>query len=124
MNSRTTASDDAMVHPGSGNVFADLGLPEPEEDLIKATLAMRISRIVAEKGWSQSEAARVIGIDQPKVSALVRGRLAAFSAERLLSFLTALGQDVEIVVKPKADDGRQATMRVSIQDESASRVAE
>jgi len=77
--------------------------------------------IVAEQGWSQTEAAHVMGIDQPKVSALVRGHLAPFSAERLLSFLIALDQDVEIVVKPKDTDRRQATMRVLIHDESASR---
>lgn len=121
---RINTSDDELVHPSSGNVFADLGLPEPEEDLVKATLAMRITRIIAERGWSQNEAARVLKIDQPKVSALVRGRLASFSAERLLSFLTALDQDVEIVVRPKGDERQQATVRVSIQDETAAKSAQ
>lgn len=120
MTSQSLKNDDDAVYPSSGNVFADLGLPEPEEDLIKATLAVRIARVVEAKGWSQSEAAHVMGIDQPKVSALVRGRLASFSAERLLSFLIALGQDVEIVVRPKAADRRQATLRVTIRDESTS----
>jgi predicted XRE-type DNA-binding protein len=120
MVSQSPAHDDDAVYPSSGTVFADLDLPEPEEDLAKATLAMRIARIVATKGWSQNEAARVMGIDQPKVSALVRGRLSAFSAERLLSLLIALDQDVEIVVRPKAADRQQATLRVSILDETTS----
>ncbi len=121
MTGQIVARDDGRVHPGSGNVFADLGLPASAGDFIKASLAVRITRIVAEQGWSQTESAHVMGIDQPKVSALVRGRLTSFSAKRLFSFLIALDQDVEIVVKPKDTDRRQATMRVLIHDESALR---
>lgn len=108
--------DEAVAQPGSGNVFADLGLPEPEEALTKATLAMRIGQIIAHRGLSQTEAARVMGIDQPKVSALVRGRLAMFSTERLLCFLNALDQDVEIVVRPKQNVASRAIVRVTITD--------
>jgi predicted XRE-type DNA-binding protein len=84
---------------GSGNVFADLGLPQAEERLLKAQLASRIARIIADRGLTQRGAAAIMGIDQPKVSHLLHGRLAGFSAERLMTWLTALGQDVDIVVR-------------------------
>jgi len=75
MTGQIHASDDEVIHPSSGNVFADPGLPEPEEDLVKATLAMRITRIVAERGWSQNEAACVMGID-PGWTCVGRGAVA------------------------------------------------
>jgi predicted XRE-type DNA-binding protein len=84
----------------SGNVFADLGAADPEEHLIKASLVSKIDAILRERGLSQSAAAAAMGIDQPKVSALLAGRFRGYSVERLLHFLVALGQDVEIVVKP------------------------
>ncbi|MBM3240470.1 XRE family transcriptional regulator [Candidatus Poribacteria bacterium] len=71
----------------SGNVFKDLGLPNPEERLAKAQLALMIYDIIDERGLTQVEAARILGISQPKVSALRNGRLASFSIERLFSFL-------------------------------------
>lgn len=86
------------VTRGSGNVFADLGLPDAEERKAKAELARAISVLIEE--MPQKEAAALLGIDQPKVSALIRGRLKDFSTERLMGFLTRLGQDVEIHVKP------------------------
>ena len=86
----------------SGNVFADLGFENPEEELAKAKLTYQISRIIADHGWTQEQAAEVLGIDQPKVSALVRGRLSGFSIERLMRFLNALDHDVTITVSPKA----------------------
>ena len=89
------------VTPGSGNVFADLGFAEPEEELTKAQLASHIRQIVKRRGLTQVAAAALMGIDQPKVSALLNGRLANFSSERLMRLLTALGQDVEITLKPK-----------------------
>ncbi|MBI4492223.1 MAG: XRE family transcriptional regulator [Chloroflexi bacterium] len=88
--------------PSSGNVFADLDIPEPEELDLKAELVYRISTIIAERELTQVQAAETLGISHPKVSALLRGRLDGFSVERLLRFLTALGCDVEIAVKPKA----------------------
>ncbi|MFG1690578.1 helix-turn-helix domain-containing protein [Gemmatimonadota bacterium] len=84
-----------------GNVFADLGLPNADELKAKAELVIEISRIIEERGLKQVEAAEILGIDQPKVSALVRGRLRGFSMERLYRFLKALDQDVQIVVRPK-----------------------
>ena len=97
---------------GSGNVFADLEVAEPEEALAKATLAHEIGRIVARRGWTQGQAANVLGIDQPKVSALLRGRLGGFSTERLFRFLNALDHDVEIVVAPKAPSRPRAGITV------------
>jgi predicted XRE-type DNA-binding protein len=90
----------------AGNVFADLGVGAPEEALAKAGLAAQIAAIITRRKLTQVEAARLLGIDQPKVSGLLRGRLAGFSTDRLLRFLTALGSDVEIVVRPGRRRGR------------------
>ena len=89
------------VTPSSGNVFADLGFTEPEEELAKAQLASHIRRIIRHRRLTQVAAAALMGIDQPKVSALFNGRLANFSTDRLIRLLTALGQDVQIVVKER-----------------------
>jgi predicted XRE-type DNA-binding protein len=91
-------SDDFRIEEGSGNVFADLGLPNPEERLTKADLAMQISAALRARRLTQAKAAILFGIDQPKVSRLLRGQLSGFSTERLIHFLTLLGQDVVIVV--------------------------
>jgi len=85
---------------GSGNIFADLGLPNPEQELLKAQLSLHIYRIVKQRGLTQAQAAAVLGIKQPHVSALMRNRAGNFSVGRLMEFLTALGQDVRITVKP------------------------
>jgi predicted XRE-type DNA-binding protein len=82
----------------SGNVFADLGLPNPEEMLAKAELAIKIAEILRQRRLTQVQAAEVLGVDQPKVSALIRGRLSGFSIERLLRFLLLLGTDVSITI--------------------------
>lgn len=87
------------VKPSSGNVFKDLEVSQPEESLGKAELALQLAELISSKGLSQTAAARLLGVDQPKVSALLRGRLAGFSTERLLRFLTVLGSDVQIVVR-------------------------
>lgn len=84
----------------SGNVFADLGLPHPEQELLKAKLTLRIYRLIQKRGLKQAEAGKILGIKQPHVSALMRNRAGAFSVERLMDFLTALGQDIEITVRP------------------------
>jgi predicted XRE-type DNA-binding protein len=85
---------------GSGNVFADLGLPNPEQELLKAQLSLQIYRIVKQRGLTQAQAASVLGIKQPHVSALLRNRAGNFSVGRLMEFLTALGQDVRVTVRP------------------------
>ena len=105
-------SEDTRVQISSGNVFADLDLPNPEERLVKAELASKIGSAIEQKNLTQMEAAELLGIDQPKVSALTRGRLSGFSTARLLRFLNALGNDVEIVVKPKPEDRSEAKITV------------
>jgi predicted XRE-type DNA-binding protein len=84
----------------SGNVFHDLGLPHPEQELLKAQLTLQIYRLIKQRGITQTEAGKILGIKQPHVSALMRNRAGTFSVERLLEFLTALGQDIEITVRP------------------------
>ncbi len=101
------------VTRGSGNVFADLGLANPEERLAKAELALAISRVIKERGLTQREAAALLGIDQPKVSHVLRGRLADFSTERLMNFLTSLGRDVEIVVRPAPKSRKRGRLHVA-----------
>ena len=91
-----------LVRPSCGNVFADLDLDTPEELLIKADLARKITNIINAQNMTQTDAANILGIDQPKVSALVNGKLSGFSTTRVFRFLNALGRDVEIVVKPKS----------------------
>jgi len=88
------------VEKGSGNVFADLGLPNPEQELLKARLTLQIHKIIKARGLTQAKAGEVLGIKQPHVSTLMRNRAGNFSVGRLIEFLTALGQDVRITVKP------------------------
>ena len=88
------------MEPGSGNVFADLGLPDAGEHLIKAGLVVKIDRTIRQRHLTQVTAAQLMGIDQPKVSAMLAGQFRGYSVERLMRFLVALGHDVEIVVKP------------------------
>lgn len=90
----------ARTEKSNGNVFADLGLPHPEQELLKAKLALQIYRLIRKRGLKQADAGKILGIKQPHVSALMRNRSGSFSVERLMDFLTALGQDVEITVKP------------------------
>lgn len=86
----------------SGNVFADLGVRNPEEALAKAELAHKIAVLIRAKGLTQKRAAELLQIDQPKISALVRGQLTGFSLERLMRLLLLLGQDVRITVEKSA----------------------
>lgn len=85
----------------SGNVFADLGLPDAGEHLLKAGLVARIERTIRQRELTQAAAAALMSIDQPKVSAMLAGQFRGYSVERLMRFLVALGHDVEIVVKPR-----------------------
>jgi len=87
------------VEPGSGNVFRDLGFPHAEREQLRADLTLQIYRLIKQRGLTQAEAAEILGTRQPHVSTLMRGRSGAFSVERLMQFLTALGQDVEITVR-------------------------
>lgn len=106
-----TAEDDIAVTEGSDNVFADLGLPEADEELAKAELASLIRQVVKRRRLTQAEAAMLTSLDQPKISALINGRLAGFSSDRLMRCVTALGQDVEITIRA-APGGRRGRLRV------------
>jgi predicted XRE-type DNA-binding protein len=103
---------DIAVTAGSGNVFADIGLPEADEELAKAQLANHIRHVLRSRRLTQASAAKLMGIDQPKVSALLNGRLTRFSSERLMRLLTALGQDVEITIKAKPRNRAHGRIRV------------
>lgn len=105
-------SEDITVTSGCGNVFADLGLPDSDELLVKAKLAGQISDIISQRNLTQSEAADLLGIDQPKVSALTRGKLSGFSLERLFRFLNTLGNNVEIRIVSNVHPNDQAQTRV------------
>jgi predicted XRE-type DNA-binding protein len=97
----------------SGNVFADIGLPNPEEHLIKASLVLKIDDLMKQRGLKQVEAAKLFGVKQPDVSKMLRGEFRQFSVERLLRFLVALGQDVDIVVRPHKGRRDRAQLRVA-----------
>jgi predicted XRE-type DNA-binding protein len=103
---------DIPVTASSGNVFDDLGLPEPDEQLTKAQLASHIRLVIKRQRLTQVAAAALMAIDQPKVSALLNGRLANFSTERLMRLLTALGQDVDITVRTKPRNRAHGRIRV------------
>jgi predicted XRE-type DNA-binding protein len=106
-------SAEIEVYPSCGNVFADMGLPDAEERLAKAELSIQIHEIIKKRRLTQLQAAEILGIDQPKVSALIRGRLKGFSMERLFHFLNTLGKDVQIIVKPKSRSKQFGSLRVA-----------
>ena len=99
MATELSEPDDTRVTRGSTNVFADHGLPDADKLLVKAGLVHRIGQLIDK--LTQVEAAKLLGIDQPKVSRLLRGDLYGFSTEQLMRFLNDLGHDVTIAVKPK-----------------------
>lgn len=88
------------IEKSSGNVFADLGLKNPDDLLAKAELTQQIYKIVETRGLKQREAAELLGLKQPDVSALLNGKFLDFSVDRLLTLLVRLNQDVQIVIKP------------------------
>ncbi|MGA3025343.1 MAG: helix-turn-helix transcriptional regulator [Bryobacteraceae bacterium] len=101
------------VEEGSGNVFADIGLPNPEEALAKAEIARQVNRILTERGLSQVQAGELLKIAQPRVSDLVRGRLGKFSLEKLLQFARLAGIDVEIQMRPSRKPGLKVKTRAA-----------
>ncbi len=114
MSNRNARPKKVRIERGSGNVFADLGLPDAEQRLTKANLAHEICSLIEAAGLSQTQAARRLGIDQPKVSMLMRGRLKDFSTERLMHFIVMLGRDVIIGIREPQDEG-QPSMRVLVE---------
>ncbi len=97
MARKTTAN---RTEASSGNVFADLGFPDPELEQFKATLMLQIYRIIKGQKLTQTQAGRMLGIKQPNVSRLMRGSSGSYSVDRLIEFLTALGQNVEVTIRP------------------------
>jgi predicted XRE-type DNA-binding protein len=97
---RKTHKRNARVTEGSRNVFADLDLPNPEQELLKAQLTLQIYTILKGSRMTKVEIAKILGVQQPQVSLLMRNRAGSFSVGRLMEFLTALRQDVEITVRP------------------------
>jgi predicted XRE-type DNA-binding protein len=105
--------DDEIIK-SSGNVFADLGLPNPEERLAKAELARQIRKIIAERDLTQAQAGALLGLAQPNVSNLLHGRLKGFSVEKLMEYLTALNRNVQIVVTPTKDGQERGAITVAV----------
>jgi predicted XRE-type DNA-binding protein len=99
---------------GSGNVFADLGVPNPAEALAKAQLARALCLLIEGEGLTQQAVAQRLGVDQPKVSALMRGRLTEFSTDRLLRFLLRLGHDVKISIRSRKATREPACLEVAV----------
>ena len=104
--------EDIKLEKSTGNVFADLSLDEPEERLAKSDLAIKIAEITNKRNLTQAQAAKLLGITQPKVSAILNGRLKGFSLEKLMLLMIALDQDVEIVVKGKPKAQEHGHLRV------------
>ena len=101
------------VEESSGNVFADLGFENPEGMLARAELARRICEIIAGRKLTKSQAAKILGHDEPEVSASRRGTLDGFSTDRMFEFINALGRDVEIVIRPAMRAGEAVTRVIS-----------
>ena len=106
--------NDEQIEIGSGNVFADLGLEDAEERLLKAQLATEITQLIKRKGWTQAQTAERTGLDQPKVSRLLRGQLSGFSADRLFAILNRIGHSVEVRISPKERAPEKSHTRVMI----------
>jgi predicted XRE-type DNA-binding protein len=95
------------AHESSGNVFADLGLPDSEDRLLKAGIVAELQRLIKERELTQVKAAKLVGISQPDLSHLLRGDFDDYSAERLMKMLTAFEQDIEIIMKPHRKAGQR-----------------
>jgi predicted XRE-type DNA-binding protein len=104
---------DEIVTYGSDNIFADLGFANPEEELAKAKLVCALGAVIAERGLTQTRVAAMLGVDQPAVSKLLRGRTEGFTSDRLMRLLNLLDQDVDISVRPKRADRAHVTVSVS-----------
>jgi len=109
---KTMNEPDEAITRGTGNVFADLGYPDAEERQTKLRLAHAINDVIARRRLTQAAAAEKLRVNQPKVSALAHYKLDGFSVERLMAFLTALDQDVEIVIRQKPRS--RAAARISV----------
>jgi predicted XRE-type DNA-binding protein len=111
MANRSVDRDDEITH-GTNNVFADLGYPDSTERQARLRLALALNRVLDQRALTQAKAAKLLGVSQPKVSALRNYKLAGFSVERLMTFLTALDRDVRIVIRQKPRSRRSARISV------------
>ncbi len=100
------------IERGSGNVFADIGMPDARDHLVKAQLVTRIRDVVRKRKLTQEVAGEIIGLKQPDMSKMLRGEFRGYSIERLLDFLVAFGHDVEIVIKPSVRGKRAARLTI------------
>ena len=102
------------VEEGSGNVYADLGYPDSDSMLIKAQLAAKIAEIIQRRGLTQTQTAKILGLTQPRVSALLKGRFRGISEHRLLECLTRLGRDIHIEIKPTPRSRSNGRLTLSV----------
>jgi len=109
-----TTVNGVEVTTGSGNVFADLNIPNADEEQTKGQLAVALNQFLQKNKLTQSEAARRLGINQPKISALKNYKLDGFSVQRLMEFLTTLSFDIDIVIRKKPRSSRPGKIRVSV----------
>lgn len=110
----TTTAEDISITASSGNVFEDLGLPDAEEMLVKAELAHQIATIIKARKWTQIKAAEKLGMTQPKLSEMLRGKYRGISSQKMTHYLNLLGQDVEIVVRKVAKPRAPGHTRVIV----------
>jgi predicted XRE-type DNA-binding protein len=103
---------DIELEKSCGNIFADLEIPDSDEYLAKAKLASKICELINQRNLTQTEAGKLLGVNQPKISALMTGKLDGFSSERLFRFLNALDQEIEIIIKPKKSPNQTPTINV------------
>ena len=111
---RKKSAKNIEVEVGSGNVFADLGLADAEERLLKANLVFQIAQLIDKKKLTQAKVAERTGLDQPKVSRLLRGHLDGFSADRLFAILNRLGHSIEIRISVKECAPEKSYTRVIV----------
>ena len=101
-----------LIVDGSGNVFADLGLPHDDDDMFKVQIALAITNVIRDRKLTQEKAAQLVGTDQAKISAILRGKLKGLSSDRLIRFLVQLGPDVELRVRTRSTAGGPGKIRV------------
>ncbi|HEX5886296.1 MAG TPA: helix-turn-helix transcriptional regulator [Pyrinomonadaceae bacterium] len=114
IKARKSKARRGIIEASSGNVFADPGFKDAEELLLKAKLATKIAQLIEKKGLTQAQTAERIGLDQPKVSRLLRGQLSGFSADRLFAILNRLGHSVEVRISAKERAPENSHTRVMI----------
>lgn len=107
------------VYEGDPNIFAEIGVPEPETHLLKAKLVLEIMRLVRGRGLTQVSAGELMGISQPEVSRMFKGHFREYSVERLMTLLTAFDRDVEILVRSRDDESEGERGRITVRHEAA-----